>query len=45
MNQNLCVRRDVEFNESDFGQKSLMSTEPDPKSKGILTSLQKTKKK
>ena len=45
MNQNLSVRRDVEFNESDFGQKSLMSTEPDPKSKRILTPLQKRKKK
>ena len=26
------VRRDVEFNESDFGQKSAMTTEPDQKS-------------
>ena len=31
-NQKLYVRRDVEFNESDFGQKSAMTTEPDPKS-------------
>ena len=26
-NQKPCVRRDVEFNESDFGQKSVMTTE------------------
>ena len=31
-NQNLCIRRDVEFNESDFGQKSAITTEPDLKS-------------
>ena len=31
-NQKLYIRRDVEFNESDFGQKSAMSTEPDQKS-------------
>lgn len=28
----LYIRRDVEFNESDFGQKSAMTAEPDPKS-------------
>ena len=27
----LNIRRDVEFNESDLGQKSVMTTEPDPK--------------
>ena len=31
-NQKLYVRRAVEFNESDFGQTSAMTTEPDPKS-------------
>ena len=31
-NRKLCIRRDVEFNESDFGQKSAMTTEPDLKS-------------
>ena len=31
-NRKLHIRRDVEFNESDFGQKSFMTTEPDPKS-------------
>ena len=31
-NQKLCIRRDVEFNESDFGQKSAITTEPDQKS-------------
>ena len=31
-NQKLYIRRDVEFNESDFGQKSAMTTEPDQKS-------------
>ena len=30
--QKLYIRRDVEFNESDFGQKSAMTTEPDQKS-------------
>ena len=30
-NQKLYIRRDVEFNESDFGQKSAMTTEPDQK--------------
>ena len=29
--QKLCIRRDAEFNESDFGQKSAMSTVPDYK--------------
>ena len=28
MNRKLCIPRDVEFNESDFGQKSAMTTEP-----------------
>ena len=31
-NRKLYIRRDVEFNESDFGQKSAMTTEPDSKS-------------
>ena len=31
-NQKLYIRRDVEFNESDFGQNSATTTEPDPKS-------------
>ena len=31
-NRKLYVPRDVEFNESDFGQKSAMTTEPCPKS-------------
>ena len=31
-NRELYIRRDVEFNESDFGQTSPMTTEPDPKS-------------
>ena len=31
-NRKLHIRRDVEFNESDFGQKSAMTTEPDLKS-------------
>ena len=31
-NRKLCIRRDVEFNESDFGQKTAMTTEPDIKS-------------
>ena len=30
-NQKLYIRRDVEFNESDFGQNSATATEPDPK--------------
>ena len=30
-NRTLYIRRDVEFNESDFGQTSAMTTEPDPK--------------
>ena len=30
-NGKLYIRRDVEFNESDFGQKSAMTTEPDQK--------------
>ena len=31
-NQKLYIRRDVEFNESDFGQNSATTTERDPKS-------------
>ena len=31
-NQKLYIRRDVEFNVSDFGQNSATTTEPDPKS-------------
>ena len=31
-NRKLYIRKDVEFNESDFGQKSAITTEPDQKS-------------
>ena len=30
-NQKMYIRRDVEFNENDFGQKRAMTTEPDPR--------------
>ena len=36
-NQKLHIQRDVEFNESDFGQKSAMTTEPDLKSTANTT--------
>ena len=29
-NRKMYIRRDVEFNENDFGQKQAMTTEPDP---------------
>ena len=42
------IRRDVEFNKSDYGQKSVKTKEPDPKAwrgNRMLTPLQKMKKK
>ena len=30
-NRKMYIRRDVEFNENDFGQKRVMTTEPDPR--------------
>ena len=29
----MYIRRDVEFNENDFGQKQVITTEPDPRCK------------
>ena len=43
-NRKLYVRRDVEFNESDFGQKSAMTTEPDPKSMEMKQNADSTAK-
>ena len=43
-NQKLYVRRGVEFNESDFGQKSAMTTEPDPKSMEVKQNADTTGK-
>ena len=43
-NQKLYVRRDVEFNESDFGQKSAMTTEPEPKSMEVKQNADTTAK-
>ena len=37
-------RRDVEFNESDFGQKSALTTEPDPKSMEVKQNADTTAK-
>ena len=44
MNQKLYIRRDVEFNESDFGQISAITTEPDPKSKEVKQNADTTAK-
>ena len=38
-NRKLYVPRDVEFNESDFGQNSAMTTEPGPKSMEVKQKL------
>ena len=43
-NQKLYIRRDVEFNESDFGQKSAMTTEPDQKSMELKKNADTTAK-
>ena len=43
-NRKLCIRRDVEFNESDFGQKSAMTTEPDLKSIEVNQNADTTRK-
>ena len=43
-NRKLYIRRDVEFNESDFGQKSVMTTEPDPKSMEVKQNADATAK-
>lgn len=32
-NRKMYIKRDVEFNENDFGQKRVMTTEPDPRCK------------
>ena len=44
MNQKLYIRRDVEFNESDFGQTSAVTTEPDPKSMEVKQNADTTAK-
>ena len=43
-NRKLYVRRHVEFNESDFAQKSAMTTEPDPKSMELKQNADSTAK-
>ena len=43
-NRKLYIRRDVEFNESDFGQTSAMTTEPDPKSMEVKQNADTTAK-
>ena len=43
-NRKLYIRRDVEFNESDFGQTSVMTTEPDPKSMEVKQNADTTAK-
>ena len=43
-NRKLCIRRDVEFNERDFGQKSAITTEPDLKSIEVNQSADTTAK-
>ena len=43
-NRKLCIRRDVEFNKSDFGQKSAITTEPDLKSIEVNQSADTTAK-
>ena len=43
-NRKVYIRRDVEFNESDFGQKSVMTTEPDPESMEVKQNADTTAK-
>ena len=43
-NRKLCIRRDVAFNKSDFGQKSAITTEPDLKSIELNQSADTTAK-
>ena len=43
-NRKLHIRRDVEFNEGDFGQKSVVTTEPDPKSMEVKPNADTTAK-
>ena len=43
-NRKLYIGRDVEFNESNFGQKSVMTTDPDPKSMKVKQNADTTAK-